>query len=576
MYHNLFLKRCPKRKKGAAVPEVSAAGAAALVGVIGMAIVLYIILIPPEARQELLGDKPYSYLPGQSSPSNEIVESGFNKTLVLENIGEVDYIKQREIEHPIPALNLYTTTSGSLIKEENSLYVKNTLFSREFKTVDFLVKELDNTENVLLNFLVKESNGRLIIKLNGNEILNNEITTTNIQPIKLRSELLKESNVLEFEVESPKFMFWRVNEYSIEKLTITGDVTDITKREAKSTFFVEPEEMSSAEKAVIEFYPDCNKKKVGKLSVSLNRREVFNAIPDCNILNKQIFPVSMLENGNNIIQFFAESGDYYIDNIKISVDLKEPDNYIYYFNMDEKYFNEIGDEEPLCGESDGICPDDCDADLDKDCCFEASSKNYWCDAIPNEIDDRCVSSVSFDRCQLCSSGYEDEDNEPAEECENLCGDDEDGICPIGCNKYDDKDCCFLSSKNYWCDDVPKGLGIQGVCLSGVSKDQCNYCESGYEDRYGDEPDCDSKKTSDEVTYDLKSKYGAYLKIEFVPDNEIKQGEIVINDNKIYFDTREDDYERQIDTFLRPDYNVVQLIPKSSMNVVQFEVKLKER
>ncbi|MEA3430999.1 MAG: hypothetical protein U9R08_07030 [Nanoarchaeota archaeon] len=564
-------------KKGEVAPEISASAAATLIAIIGISIVLYIVLIPPEARQEILGDKPYTALPGQESLSNEIVERELiNKTLVLENIGEVDYIKQSEIEHSIPAMNLYTRTAGSAIREVNSLYMKNTLFSEEFKSIEFQLKDVHNTENVLLNFLVKEGSGRLIIKLNGFEIFNNEIDTINIRPIEISKDILRNDNVLDFEVENPSFLFWKVNEYSLEKITVTGDLTDVSKREASGLFYVEPEEKSNAEKVTLNFYPDCDVRKVGRIKVSLNQREIYTGIPDCNMLNKQEFPPEYLVTGNNVVSMFAESGDYYVDNIKVDVELEEPDNYIFYFNLDEDYFNALTSKDPICGEVDNICPDDCDADLDKDCCFEASSKNFWCDIATSETDDRCVGVVTYDRCKLCSSGYEEKDGDIAKSCKNLCGDDKDGICPIGCTNYVDKDCCHTKSTNYWCEDVPRETGVQGVCRDTVSQDECEYCPEGYKNKNGESPGCPSKSDTEIEDYKLKSKYDVDLNLKFVHDNEEKEGELIINSHKFFFDTRDNLYSRQLDQFLEPNFNSIQLIPKSSLNIVELEVKLKER
>lgn len=559
-------------KKG--VTEVSAAPAATLVAIIGISIVLYIILIPPEARQELLGDQSYSpFLPDQKTGS-ENYDVGINKTLILENIGEVAYIKQRDIEHNIPAVNLYTKTAGSIIKEVNSLALKNALFSEEFKSIEFSLKDVKNTENVLLNFLAREGSGRLIIRLNGFEIFNNEISTINIRPIQLNKDLLRDYNLIEFEVESPGFLFWKVNRYTLEKITVTGDVTDISKREATGLFYIEPDEKDNAEKATFEFYPDCDVKKVGRFTVSLNQRPIYTGIPDCNVLNRQDFTPSYLETGNNIITLFAESGDYYVDNMKVDVQLKEPENYIYYFNLDEDNFNKIA-AEPLCGDVDNICPDDCDPDIDRDCCFEASKKNFWCDISPSETDDRCVGSVTFDRCKLCSSGYEDKDGTIADSCKNLCGDDKDGVCPIGCTSYADKDCCHLRSANYWCDDVPKETGVQGVCKETISQDECSYCD--YKNKAKESPGCTKEtKFEDIEDYMLKSKYNVEMKLEFAQGDEPNKGEIIINDNKIFFDTNDNEYARNLDLFVEPNFNAIHIIPKSSMNIIQLEVKLKER
>ena len=60
------------------------------------------------------------------------------------------------------------------------------------------------------------------------------------------------------------------------------------------------------------------------------------------------------------------------------------------------------------------------------------------------------------------------------------------------------------------------------------------------------------------------------------NRDFKKGEIVVNDHKFFFDSRDNVYERSLDNFVEPNFNAIHIIPKSSMNIVQLEVKLKER
>lgn len=59
----------------------------------------------------------------------------------------------------------------------------------------------------------------------------------------------------------------------------------------------------------------------------------------------------------------------------------------------------------------------------------------------------------------------------------------DGICPTGCQSYEDVDCCLKRSDNYWC-DIPT-TNPNDRCVSFIN--DCDRCLSGYEDRSGNVP-----------------------------------------------------------------------------------------
>lgn len=565
---NLFSRNSKKSKKGQV--EHTAGPAAVLVAVIGLAIVLYIILVPPDVRRTILEE---GTLPGDTvikTPTDERVDSGLNRSLLDVNIGDVSYVKQEEVLHTLPSVYLYTKTEGSVIEEVTSLYVKSSIFSAESKKMSFKIEDLDNTENVLLNFLVKSHEGRLMIKLNDYEVYNREITTPNIEPIILNKDLLKNENVLEFTVESPGYAFWSVNEYELEKIVVVGDVTDVSKSRSTSQFYIEMDEYKNAEKARLEIYPDCNIRTVGKLRLSMNGNVIKDAVPDCNYVNRMEFPVQYLNSGINYLDLFAESGTYYVDQIRLRVDLEETKDYIYYFELDEDYFYKVGDKEPICGEVDSVCPDNCDEDEDKDCCFEASRDNFWCDNEPAELDDRCVSYVGTGRCDRCASGYEDYDGEPVEACKRLCGDDADGICPLGCGIYYDKDCCFERA-TYWCEDVPL-TGLESTCEEGVDREECDDCSDGYEDKDGKKVSCPAAEDEEDFRYELRKKYDVELKIKFVNGNE-KEGDILVNNHLIRFATDDEEYKRDISNLVEEGHNSIKLMPKSSMHIRSLSVSI---
>jgi hypothetical protein len=62
---------------------------------------------------------------------------------------------------------------------------------------------------------------------------------------------------------------------------------------------------------------------------------------------------------------------------------------------------------------DGKCPPGCSIHLDKDCCFQQSGDQFWCDTMPiNGLEYRCMNSVSLAQCDFCPTGYIGEKRAP--------------------------------------------------------------------------------------------------------------------------------------------------------------------
>ena len=141
-----------------------AAGAAVLIAIIAGLLIMFIVLVSPEERAQLLGEDDSDYTTDSES---DIDGAPVEKNLLQVSPGRVDYLAQREIEHPLPAINVYTKTEGQVLAEKNLAYAKKGVFSEEVSKFSFSVPDLQNTENLLLSLTVNSLEGRLIISLKG-------------------------------------------------------------------------------------------------------------------------------------------------------------------------------------------------------------------------------------------------------------------------------------------------------------------------------------------------------------------------------------------------------------------------
>ena len=314
-----------------------AAAAAALLAVIAGLIVLYIIFLQPEDRAELLGED-FRIRSGSTS----LRGSGKNITLLNETPGRIDFLSQKKIDHGIPTTHLFTHTQGVVIEQLNSLSVRRSVFSSEDGSMEFSINDLANTENVLLSFVVTQNKGQLLITVNDQEVFNREIATANVAPISIPQRVLRQDNVIVFQVSSPGAAFWRTNRYALQDVKVTADVTRTDARRSRSVFLIANAEYNNFDRAFLKFQPDCNINTASPLEIFINEFNVYSAVPDCGVQRLRLeFPTTYLRRGDNEISLSIERGDYTISQMGIETELKEVDFPVYYFDVSEEQFRGI-------------------------------------------------------------------------------------------------------------------------------------------------------------------------------------------------------------------------------------------
>ena len=303
-----------------------------LIAIIGAAIVVYILMLPPADRAAFLGQNETSLNNGNYKDNITI--------LLEEEPGTLEFLENDEIEIDFPSFNLYTRTDAIVIAPFDSVYIKKSLFNKETVNLTFKVDDLKFTDNILLSFFARKFDGRLTIKLNDNILFNRELQTSSPTPIQIPKELLKKDlNVLVFEISGPGLEFWKSNEALLEDLKITADLTDVSGQENKQIFILTEKEKRLLETATLTIVPDCVQTEVAPLEIYLNKKLIFSSVPDCGI--KMPIPqitTDKLKDGENIITFRSDKGNYLIYGVKMVLDLEEPIYPTYYFKLEPNQY----------------------------------------------------------------------------------------------------------------------------------------------------------------------------------------------------------------------------------------------
>ena len=320
--HPVTNQTTPPIKGQSTKGQVSGTGAAVLVLLIFALIVVYILFLPPATRQELLQE--------------EDLERGLaygERELLVESPGRLDYVSQREIEHTLPAVNLFSSTNAVVLRALHSLYVKSAWLDESGANMSFSIDNLQYASDVMLSFNVRKHQGRLRILLNGNQVFDSEITTLNAPPIMLPKDLLQQKNELGFATSSVGAKFWGTNEYELSDLQVSGKVTDVSTQQSKTSFTVTSTERDNLDRVFVKFLSDCVQEQVGILDVAINDHNIFSGVPDCGVPRPLEIAGTYIIGGENVLSFKTQRGSYLIDNIVVKSKLRELTFPTYYFEI---------------------------------------------------------------------------------------------------------------------------------------------------------------------------------------------------------------------------------------------------
>lgn len=304
-------------------------GAAALIALIALFMVLYILFLPPAERSKLLGEDKETKETTETTPKTELLVTHPGKV-----IPKGDIISQ----HPLPSVILAAKTESVMLDSWNSVSVHRSLLGSAEQELKFSLQNLENTENVLLNFITVKGKGTLTITFNGEQVFSREVTARNIEPIQLKKNLLQKENVLTFKVSSDGATFWQTNYYQLNDITLRGDITDKTKTSSQITFYVDSEEKKLLKRAALNYAALCDPTTLGKVAILLNDKTLFDSAPSCNVPTRIEVPVDAIIAGTNNIQLKSDKGTYKFDNLKIDGALSEPQNYRVYFTISSEQY----------------------------------------------------------------------------------------------------------------------------------------------------------------------------------------------------------------------------------------------
>ena len=328
-----------KYKKGDAPKIISAAPIATLVAVIALFMVLYILLLPPAERHELLNITEE----GKTSIGGERTSIASKAEILLSKApGLVSLDIEDKNEHEMNPVSLFIKVEPEVATLINSMYVSRNMFSNKFQELSFAVRDISSLESATIVFNVDSNDGRLIIELNGNKVYDKE-TAPGLATVQLPLGYLKEQNTLKFYASSPGALFFTSNKYTLSGVKISQKYSVVNARSTR-TFTVTSAEKENIDKLLLNFaiYCETLSRPEGRLKVAMNDYVIYS---DAVICDKGAIKTEVdsdyLNKGENTLEFEIDKGDYTIDPITVITELKKGALLTYNFFLETKEHDDV-------------------------------------------------------------------------------------------------------------------------------------------------------------------------------------------------------------------------------------------
>jgi hypothetical protein len=310
----------------------SAVEVSVLIFLIGLFMVGYIILVPEEERNALLGEDGTSTTDTNGASATE--------TLLSEAPGKVTSTKSSTKIYSLEPMRLYSTSESTKQTLASSITVSRNVLQKNYKSIYFDIENKDDLESMELLFLITESKGDLTIQLNDNIVYEGELSSGDL-PVELSITNLKdEDNVLRLSVDSPAW--WKLfssNYYLLQDVQLIQDYT-VADTSSSRTFSIE--DVGDVSSAIVTYFVTCNSDKEGVLTISLNNREAFSDRVFCEYLNERELGLNEdYLQSTNTLKFEISTGDYNIEEAQVELKTSSKTYPSYTFDVSSSLYDNI-------------------------------------------------------------------------------------------------------------------------------------------------------------------------------------------------------------------------------------------
>ncbi|MBU2639203.1 MAG: hypothetical protein KKG75_00685 [Nanoarchaeota archaeon] len=303
---------------------------ATLISLIALFMIIYILLLPQEARDELLNREdgiPQHMTDGISS-----------QILFSKEIGEVSPLKQsRGTIHTISGVNLFSNVESEIITLANNILVNKGIISENSQKLVFYLEYPEDVEKSELYLIIDNAVGNLVVSLNGYEIFNKAVKSNSQELLEMPVGYLRETNTIELSSAAP---FLRSSMHELKSVRLRKQV-EIKNKQSTRILSIPASEIKDLEKAILSFSVYCSRNEDQLLNLKLNGKLVYSDVPFCNLQRTEIeIDSSFINSGVNELILESE-GDYTLEQVEWESLLRGERASEYAFTISDDDYNDV-------------------------------------------------------------------------------------------------------------------------------------------------------------------------------------------------------------------------------------------
>ena len=307
-----------------------------LIILIALFMVIYVLILPPSEREVLLNQSFDDDL------NDDEEDSVSTRNLLSEVPGDVFPITSNEQVHSMNSVNLYIKDEPGLKDLSSGFTVSSSLFGNKEKELSFSVDDLEDLDELVLEFVVDVSDGELIVELNEFEVMQ-EVVLGKVKVVLPLNEV-EDNNVLLFKTSGIGAVFWRGHEYAIRDVKLK-QVFERDNSEEVRSFVLNDDEFGNLDGATLRYSVFCNKGQ-GTLDIKMNGGFLSSESLSCVGDNKRVeLSKNVLNSGENLLSFSVDRGDYLIDNLRVETSLTRSEFKKYTFLLTDGEFDDVLSED---------------------------------------------------------------------------------------------------------------------------------------------------------------------------------------------------------------------------------------
>ncbi len=279
---------------------------ATLISLIALFMLVYILLLPQEARDELL-DREDGKTRISPRDDSEI------DVLFSKSVGKVSPLKQSKgVTHTIASVNLFSNVENKIETIAEDIIVSKGGFSENFQSFDFPLDFPRDVRKIELYLLIGKSSGNLIVELNNRQVFNADVLDNSQELIELPLSGLQEINTLALKSSGGVFS---KGSHELKEVRLRKQ-EDVKNRRSERTLSIPASELKDLEKAILSFSVYCSNDETRLLNIKVNNNLVYSDVPFCNLRRIEIeADESFAKDGANEIVFESE-GDYVLEEVE--------------------------------------------------------------------------------------------------------------------------------------------------------------------------------------------------------------------------------------------------------------------